>query len=112
MLYQPIRNSKLDKIHNFILPHEYSDIPFNSFEFIKNEADLMIAEVSEPSIGLGIELGWANVYKVPILCIYKEGSKISQSLKVVTSEFAVYSNSTDIIPIIQKFIDQTINKIN
>lgn len=32
--------------------------------------DLMIAEVSLPATGLGIELGWAKAFKVPILCMY------------------------------------------
>ncbi len=55
-LYEPIRNSELNDLAEVILPHEQSEEPFNIKEGLKT-VDYMIAEVSFPSIGLGIELG-------------------------------------------------------
>ena len=95
-LYEPIRKSYLDKEYNFVLPHEDSEKLFNSKEYLRS-CDLVIAEVSYPSTGLGIELGWANLYKVPIVCIYKTGFKLSNSLKAVCNSFIEYTNSQDMI---------------
>jgi hypothetical protein len=65
-LYEPLRNSGLDDEHNIVLPHEDSDEPFNSKKLLKNKCDVFVAEVSEASTGLGIELGWADLYEVPV----------------------------------------------
>ncbi len=103
-LYEPIRQSSLNDEHTFVLPHETSDEPFNSKDYLKNEADSLIAEVSELATGLGIELGWADIYDVPIVCIYRKGSKVSGSLKVVAKNFVEYSNSKELISGIEKII--------
>jgi hypothetical protein len=105
-LYEPIRQSSLNNEHTFVLPHENSDKPFNSKDYLKNEADLLIAEVSESATGLGIELGWADIYQVPIVCIYKKGSKVSGSLKVVSKNFVEYSNSKEMISEIERILNQ------
>ncbi len=105
-LYEPIRQSSLNDEHTFVLPHETSDEPFNSKDYLQNQADLMIAEVSEPATGLGIELGWADAYKVPIVCIYRKGSKVSGSLKVVSKNFVEYSNSKELISGIERILNQ------
>lgn len=105
-LYEPIRQSSLNNEHTFVLPHETSDDPFNSKDYLKNEVDLMIAEVSKPATGLGIELGWADSCKVPIICIYRKGSKVSGSLKVVSKNFVEYSNSKELISGIEQMLNQ------
>jgi len=56
-LYEPIRSSSLNNEHTFVLPHEISDQSFDSKAYFKNEANLLIAEVSNSATGLGIELG-------------------------------------------------------
>ncbi len=89
-----------------MLPHETSDEPFNSKDYLKNEADLMIAEVSESATGLGIELGWADNYEVPIICVYRNGSKISSSLKVISKNFVEYSNSEELTSGIERLINK------
>ena len=42
-------------------------------------ADVVVAEVSTPSLGVGYELGIAEKLKKPILCIYRtqEGNRLS-----------------------------------
>jgi hypothetical protein len=46
-LYGPIRGSELDEEHEAVLPHEDSDDLFDSREFLREECDLFVAEVSE-----------------------------------------------------------------
>ena len=43
-----------------------------------NESDMVIAEVTQPSLGVGYELGWAEGKK-PIICLYREqeGKRLS-----------------------------------
>lgn len=57
----------------------------------------MVAEVSQPSTGLGIELGWADFFMHPIIGIYHKGSKVSKSLNVVCKEIVEYIDQDDMI---------------
>ena len=34
--------------------------------------DLVVAEVTTPSLGVGYELGWATALKKPVLCLYRD----------------------------------------
>ncbi len=106
-LYIPIRNSELNKKYEFTLPHEQSGAQFNSKEFLK-ECDLVIAEVSYPSTGQGIELGWASSNGVPVACIYKKGTKPSGALNAVSDNFLEYESTEDIM----LKIGEGINKVN
>jgi len=103
-LYNPLRKSELDKNNEIVFPHEKSDEPFNSKDFLKNSCDLIIAGVSFQSIGVGIELGWADLFNVQILCIYKKSKKPGKSLKVLTNNFIEYANPEDMILKLSKFI--------
>lgn len=106
-LYIPIRQSSLNNEYEFILPHENSETPFNSRDLLKNHGcDIVLAEVSFPATGQGIELGWADAYEIPIVCIYKQGSKISGSLKVVTQEFVEYTDPHDMINKIETLLQK------
>lgn len=97
-LYFPIRNSSLNNKHNFILPHENSEDPFNTKELFESEGcDLVLAEVSFPATGQGIELGWADFLKIPVVCIYKDGTKPSGSLSVISKDVLMYTDTDDMI---------------
>lgn len=104
-LYEVLRNSALNSEHEIVLPHEQDEGIFNSKEFLKT-CDIMIAEVSHPSTGLGIELGWANSYGVPIIYIFKNGAKISKSLNSVTNTFFEYSNTKELVIEMEKKINR------
>ncbi len=96
-LYQPIKNSTLIQEHTFIFPHEHSMEPFNSKGLFQNGCDLIIAEVSYPATGVGIEIGWANMLNIPVVCIFKNGFEISMSLKSITDKFLNYSNNDELL---------------
>lgn len=95
-LYAPIKAADFYKDHTFFLPHapEIKDIAAS--EILKS-ADLLIAEVSSPSTGQGIELGLASAVGVPIVCLYKEGSVPSNSLRFITDKVLPYIDKDDLI---------------
>ena len=102
-IYRPIRESVINSQHEFVLPHETSDNPGNTFEQLA-DCDLMIAEISEKSIGLGIELGWANRAGVPIVCLSKAGASYSPSIQTVCDRFSTYEDAGSLIEQIRQAI--------
>jgi len=95
-LYQPIKNSELNTKHEIILPHEHSIAPTNTQEKLKT-MNLFIAEVSHPSTGLGIELGWANSINLPIIAIHKTDRTVSSSIATITKQIHEYANEHQLI---------------
>ena len=75
-------------------------------EDVISDCELVIAEVSVPATGQGIELGMAYCAKVPILCIYEKGMKISSSLKFITDKFIEYEGSQDMIIKIGNYLNE------
>ena len=97
-LYLPLRNSELNSQHTFILPHEASEGLFNTKELFHSKGcDLVIAEVSYPSTGQGIELGWADMFTIPIVGIYKDGVTPAESVHTVISKFMMYTSRENMI---------------
>ena len=93
MLYTPIRTREELQVHHWVLPHEEHEDPadFNTKSIIPT-CDLLIAEVSLPSTGVGIELGRAEMSGCPIIALYEKGSKLSQSATMVATEVIEYSS--------------------
>ncbi len=105
-LYNPIINSQKLKEYSFYFSHsDNTKETNNNYNFYK-QFDLIIAEVSQPSTGLGIELGWTNILQIPILCIYKKGSKITNSLNTVTNKYIEYINDEDLVDKIHEFLNK------
>lgn len=104
-IYDPIKNSNLVQFNTFFLPHEEKNKIVNTRSII-SDYDLVIAEVSLPATGQGIELGWANYAEIPIVCIYKKGKEISSSLKFITNYFIEYEDINDMIDKISNFIEK------
>lgn len=88
--------------HEIILPHE-TDVFINSKDILKN-VDLVIAEVSYPSTGMGIELGWAEAFGTRIIALHKRDTKLSSSIKAITKE--IHSYDGDIAKIIEAIINE------
>jgi hypothetical protein len=64
--------------------------------FKAKEFDLVLAEVSFPSHGQGIELGYADMLSIPIFCINLKGQRISGSINSVTENIFEYSDFEDL----------------
>jgi len=100
-LYGPLREHFSEQI--LFLPHEKSTETMDSKNTIK-DADMVLAEVSYPSTGQGIELGWANDAGVPIICIHREDAKHSGALEIVSDKLISYSSTDDLVSKLRKFI--------
>lgn len=103
-LYRPIRESVLNTQREIIFPHEDDFSTIKTKDVIKT-CDVVFAEVSFPATGLGIELGWADTYAVPIVCFNKIGVKVSGSLKFITTNFIEYSSANDLVKNIENFLN-------
>ncbi|MFA6269291.1 MAG: hypothetical protein WCW13_01960 [archaeon] len=103
-LYEPIKKSPLYKKYEIILPHEKSDKSFSTKELFREKGNILIADISKPSTGLGIELGWVNAFENRIICVYKKGSIFSDSIRTVTTEFIEYETPADLILKIQTLL--------
>lgn len=95
-LYKPLKETGLPL--EFIFPHEQSSESFNSKElFEAHGCEYILAEVSTPSTGQGIELGWADIYGIKILCFYKTGSSPAKSLAKITDKIFEYGDDLDLV---------------
>jgi len=101
-LYDPLRGSDLK--HEIFLPHEHGAF-LDTTQLIK-DADLVIAEVSFPSTGQGIELGRAEVFGKKILCIHKAGTRYSSSLTFICKDFIEYTSSEDMVEKLRKYLSK------
>lgn len=103
-IYEPLRNDDFFLEHELVLPHEEGVDIHNSREDYKSY-DVVIAECSEPSIGVGIELGWFYDDGKPIYCAYKEGTKPSSAIRNISRQTVEYNNRQDFIDKIKKIIE-------
>lgn len=94
-LYEPIRTSALSSEHEILLPQE-GDIEEITRDMIRN-SDVLVAEVSAPSLGAGIEMGWADSFHHPVIAIYEKGSTPSFSIDNVVTDRIEYDGPADLI---------------
>ncbi|HLD94962.1 MAG TPA: nucleoside 2-deoxyribosyltransferase [Anaerolineales bacterium] len=72
-----------------------------------DESQVLIAEVSTPSHGVGYEIGYALERGKPVLCIYRRGVRVSKMLTGnTTPEITVvdYANLADCVRIVKNFL--------
>jgi hypothetical protein len=93
--YVPLESLQNDG-HVLTFPHKTTEFT-NTKELIAYGVDLMLAEVSYPSTGLGIELGWANANDVPLLLVYRAGTTPSRSLNALNAKIVTYIDSEDLL---------------
>ncbi len=91
-LYEPL---KAVAGHEFVFPHEKSDNAHSKDSIAS--CDLVLAEVSYPSTGMGIELGWADAAGVPIVCVHRSDAKPSSALRHVAKDIVAYDGSADLV---------------
>ena len=74
-------------------------------------AEIIIAEVTIPSLGVGYELGVAEKLQIPILCIYRSENGKSLSAMVQGNTFFTCREYKTFIDV-QKWIDDFIKSLN
>jgi len=70
--------------------------------------DVVVAEVSTPSLGVGFELGWAVALSKPVLCLYQTTSRRPLSAMVTGNpgiQMAFYTGLDEARTVIEKFIN-------
>jgi nucleoside 2-deoxyribosyltransferase len=75
-------------------------------------SDVIIAEVSSPSLGVGYELGLAESLEKRVICLYYDGNQNTLSAMVAGNDsFRIerYSNSDDLKAILDNFLQTNIN---
>ncbi|MCS7184103.1 MAG: nucleoside 2-deoxyribosyltransferase [Patescibacteria group bacterium] len=76
------------------------------------ESDLIVAEVTQPSLGVGYEIGKFEDKK-PVLCLYREIKGKSLSAMIAGNpnvEVVKYRNLKEVKDIFKKFLDKIKNK--
>lgn len=104
ILYNSIKNSELFYKNKVILPHD-TDM-FKSSKDAIASSDLIIADISNPSTGMGIELGWADSFSKRIIYVCNDSTEISKSLLLLSKEYFLYKDCNDLIQVFNN-----INKI-
>lgn len=105
-LYEPLRASALASVHDFVLPEEKKyNGTWNTKEEI-GRCDLLIADVSLPSTGAGIELGWADAAGTLIIAIHEKGSVPSSVVAYLTETVIEYENPDDMLKKIESAIKE------
>lgn len=69
-------------------------------------ADVMIAEVTNPSLGVGYELAYAENLGRPILCLFNKDSGNRLSAMVAGNDYntVAYIESADIVGTVREFL--------
>ena len=108
-LYLPLISSLGDDL--VIVPHEKgAEAQINSEEVLPT-CHLMIAEVSYPSTGLGLELVWAKHAAVPVLCIYNINCQPSTSVTNYCPDIISYESNVDMVEKVVSWILEHADKL-
>ncbi len=87
-----------------MLPPQY--VYERDVDWIKN-CDILVAEVSVPSHGVGYEIGLALNISKPVLCIFQEGRKVSKMISGNPNPMLVlksYSTLEEALSIARNFL--------
>lgn len=75
----------------------------NSIDLMKatfdkiDECDLVIIDLSEKGVGLGIEAGYAYAKDIPVITIAKQGSDVSETLEGISKSIIFYNRIEDLV---------------
>ncbi|KXK26889.1 MAG: hypothetical protein TR69_WS6001000912 [candidate division WS6 bacterium OLB20] len=94
-LYRPLHDAAWSKEHEVVFPHEHSSEQYDSRSEMRS-FDLVIAEVSYPSTGMGIELGWADSIGIPVVAVVREDAKPSGVIAAITKTVLVYTDGSNL----------------
>ncbi|MCW5888035.1 MAG: nucleoside 2-deoxyribosyltransferase [Anaerolineales bacterium] len=72
-----------------------------------DDSDALIAEVSTPSHGVGYEIGYALEHQKPVLCIFRQGVRVSKMITGNTKPglaLADYADEQEAIEDVRNFL--------
>lgn len=102
-IYRPIREDVLlNEKFDIFLPHE-TDTFIDSKEIIKN-SDYVVAFIGETSIGMGIELGWADSFNKKIILLSNKFVK-SASINTLSERIYIYEHKEAMVELLKGLLD-------
>jgi 2'-deoxynucleoside 5'-phosphate N-hydrolase len=66
--------------------------------------DIVLIELSEKSVGLGVEAGYAYAKSKPIITLAKRGSDISATLRGISQKICSYNNQEELVHLLVNLI--------
>ena len=58
--------------------------------------DLVVVDLTEKGLGVGIEAGYARARSIPVVTIAQKGSAISETLRGISQQIFLYDNLDDL----------------
>ncbi|NOZ60199.1 MAG: hypothetical protein GXO74_00810 [Calditrichaeota bacterium] len=95
-----------DDIFDFEKKFSPEEIYTRDIEMLE-EAETVIAEVSNPSLGVGYEICYAEKLGLPVLCLYQAGLFVSRMITGNTAEnvqIETYRDWEELKKIVDKFL--------
>ncbi len=74
-------------------PHELMQRAFAEID----SSNLLVVDLTEKGVGLGIEAGYAYAKQIPIVVIARRGSDISLTLQGIAKELFLYDEFEDLV---------------
>jgi len=74
------------------------------------DSDIIVAEVTNPSLGVGYEIGRAIEHNKNVICLYRETNQKRLSAMISGSDKVInitYSNLGDLKPLINQYLKKT-----
>jgi nucleoside 2-deoxyribosyltransferase len=99
----------IDEIFDFENKLKPKEIFKRDIEWLK-KCDVVIAEASNPSLGVGYEICYAMEHQIPTLCIYQSGIFLSRMIVGNTSPYLTlfeYQNERSLYQKLDKFLKRT-----
>jgi len=105
-LASPLSAAKALKKHELLFP-TLQKPPFDAHGALK-ASDIVFAEVSAPSLEVGLHLGWASATFIPIVCVSKKGTTLAPMLKDVSKFFIEYDSPADLATKVADFMSRIV----
>lgn len=74
-----------------------------------DEADVMVAEATQPSTGVGYEIGYAEARGIPVYCLYRQGSERRMSAMIEGNPHCTilhYADPDEVIDRLRNFLEK------
>ncbi|MEY3784011.1 MAG: hypothetical protein RLZZ230_333 [Candidatus Parcubacteria bacterium] len=99
--------------HPMVFVDDYVYVPGKDKEMMDqavkdiSESVLLLVELSEKAIGVGLEVGIAAALNIPVLYVYQEDSEYSKTVGGLSDRVIAYKNDSDLIQKVANYLEET-----
>jgi 2'-deoxynucleoside 5'-phosphate N-hydrolase len=79
-----------------------AELMHRAFQAI-DASDLVVVELSEKGVGVGIEAGYAYARQIPIITLAQRGADISDTLRGISQQVLAYSDLAEVDALLASF---------